>query len=442
MKVSISGIRGIFEKDLTLQDIASFSRRFGSFIKSNFEQSSCIIARDTRPSGQLISNMVSGCLMEQGIDVDDLGIVPTPILFRAARKYSGAMMITASHNPLDWNGLKILVNGRGLYEEDLDLVLKTKLNPYTQTGNYKKVYPNYLHDLVNFIPFFNENTSNNIKVGLDTGGGAACGYANKMLNLYKIPFLAINDICGFSSRGPDPTADPLLELCELVKENKLNFGFAFDVDGDRLVIVNNRGELLSPDFTLLLCISGVIYTRGFKKFTTSIDTSLSIEKYIKEYGGEIFYSKVGESNVLKKMLESKSQAGGEGSSGGFIMPDFTSCRDGLLASLTICSLDLKKISECVEFASKYKQIRTKFVINSEIEISQLFEKLLSKIKPNSINVLRDDGLKFIFDDNSWLLIRPSNTEHAIRISFESLHDKADLTFKQIYNEINEIYEKI
>lgn len=440
MKVSISGIRGIFGKDLTLQELSSFSRRFGSFIKSNFEETSCIIARDTRPSGELISNMISGCLLEQGIDVADLGIAPTPILFRESRQYSGAIMITASHNPLDWNGLKILIHGRGLYEEDLDLVLNTKIHPYTKIGEYKKVYSNYFHDLKNFISFF--NPANSIKVGFDTGGGAACNYVNKMFDLYKIPYMGINNICGFSSRGPDPTTDPLLELCELVKENQLNFGFAFDIDGDRLVIVNNKGEQLSPDFTLLLCISGVIHNSGSKKFTISLDTSLSVENYITEYSGEVFHSKVGESNVLKKMIQSKSQAGGEGSSGGFIMPDFTSCRDGLLASLIVCSLDLEKINECVKFASKYKQIRKKLVINSEIEISELFEKLLSKITPISTNVLKDDGLKFIIDDNSWLLVRSSNTEHALRISFESLFDKADLMYKQISNEINEVYKKI
>ena len=118
------------------------------------------------------------------------------------------------------------------------------------------------------------------------------------------------------------------DLRELVKLNKLNFGFAFDMDGDRLVIVNNKGQSLSPDLTLLLCISGAIRNK-IKKFVISLDSSITIDKYIREYGGKVFYSKVGEANVIKKITEVDGEIGGEGSSGGFIMPRFTSCRDGL-----------------------------------------------------------------------------------------------------------------
>ena len=127
MKISISGIRGIFNEDLSIQDIARFSRIFGSYLKDKFPITNCVIARDTRPSGRLISEVVTGSLLEQGIDVYDLGVAPTPILFREARKYTGGLMITASHNPLPWNGLKMLINGRGLFESDLEQLLDTKI---------------------------------------------------------------------------------------------------------------------------------------------------------------------------------------------------------------------------------------------------------------------------------------------------------------------------
>ena len=130
MKVSISGIRGIFGDDLSLQEINRFSRLFGSYIRINFDQLSCVIARDSRPSGKIIRNIIIGSLLEQGINVYDLGVVPTPVLFRESRKYSGAIMITASHNPIEWNGLKLLVNGRGLFEEELDKMLKNKIHKY------------------------------------------------------------------------------------------------------------------------------------------------------------------------------------------------------------------------------------------------------------------------------------------------------------------------
>ena len=440
MKVSISGIRGIFGEDLSLQEISRFSRLFSSYIHDNFDQLSCVIARDSRHSGKIICDSVIGCLLEQGIDVYDLGIAPTPVLFRESRKYSGSIMVTASHNPMEWNGLKLLVNGRGLFEDELNLLLKNTIHGYSGAGEYHKIHPTYLADITHYVPISNDVKSD-FKVGFDFGGGAACNYVNRLFQLYKIKYLSINDQFGFSSRGPDPTSDNLDELRELVKLNKLNLGFAFDMDGDRLVIVNNKAERLSPDLTLLLCVSGAIYNKT-KKFVISLDSSISIEKYIKEHGGEVFYSKVGESNVIKKISEVDGETGGEGSSGGFIMPNFTSCRDGLLASIIVSSLNQKVIDDCLDFASNYEQIRTKLPIKPEIKLNDLLEKISTALKPHSISMISDDGHKFILDDDSWVLVRASNTEHVLRISLESEKNRANSLYKLIYNKIYEIYERI
>ncbi len=440
MKVSISGIRGIFGDDLSLQEVSRFSRLFGSYIRNNFDQLSCAIARDSRQSGNIICNVVIGCLLEQGINVYDLGVVPTPVLFRESRKYSGSIMITASHNPVEWNGLKLLVKGRGLFEEELDIMLKNTIHRYIGIGEYYKINSTYLTDLINHIPISNDIKSD-FKVGLDFGGGAACNYVNRLFQLYKIKYLSINDRFGFSSRGPDPTYDALDELREVVKLNKLNFGFAFDMDGDRLVIVNNRGEKLSPDLTLLLCISGAIHNK-IKKFVISLDSSITIDKYIREYGGKVFYSKIGEANVIKKITEVNGEIGGEGSSGGFIMPSFTSCRDGLLASVILCSLDSKIIDECLDLASNFTQIRTKLPIKPQIKLNDMLDKIYKVLIPYSTQVIDEDGFKFIFDENSWILVRPSNTEHVLRISLESERNRSNSLYKLVYSKIYEIYEKI
>jgi phosphomannomutase len=440
VKVSISGIRGIFGDDLSLQEISRLSRLFGSYIRINFDQLSCVIARDSRPSGKIIRNIIIGSLLEQGINVYDLGVVPTPVLFRESRKYSGAIMITASHNPIEWNGLKLLVNGRGLFEEELDKMFKNIVHKFTGNGTYYKINSTYLEDLTHYIPISNDLKSD-FKVGLDFGGGATCNYVNRLFKIYKIKHLSINDSFGFSSRGPDPTSNPLTELRELVKLNNLNFGFAFDMDGDRLVIVNNKGESLSPDLTLLLCISGAIHNK-IKKFVISLDSSITVEKYIKEYGGEVFYSKVGESNVIKKITEVNAESGGEGSSGGFIMPNFTSCRDGLLASIIVCSLDQKIIDECLDLSSNFIQIRTKLPIKPEIKLNDMLEKISKVLTPYSNHVIDEDGFKFVFDDNSWALVRPSNTEHVLRVSLEAEKNHSNSLHKLIYNKIYEIYEKI
>jgi phosphomannomutase len=193
--------------------------------------------------------------------------------------------------------------------------------------------------------------------------------------------------------------------------------------------------------TLLLCVSGAIYNKT-KKFVISLDSSISIEKYIKEHGGEVFYSKVGESNVIKKISEVSGETGGEGSSGGFIMPNFTSCRDGLLASIIVSSLNQKVIDDCLDLASNYVQIRTKLPIKPEIKLNDLLEKISTALKPHSISMISDDGHKFILDDDSWVLVRASNTEHVLRISLESEKNRANSLYKLIYNKIYEIYERI
>ncbi|HEY6535280.1 MAG TPA: hypothetical protein VIY08_05705 [Candidatus Nitrosocosmicus sp.] len=440
MKISISGIRGIFEDDLSIQIISKYSRLFGTYLRNNFNHPTCTIARDSRPSSNIINDIVVGSILEQGINIYDLGVVPTPVLFREARKYNGSIMITASHNPLEWNGLKLLVNGRGLFEEELDEMLKNNIHPYKQIGEYYKINASYLDDITNYLACPN-HLSSDFKVGLDFGGGATCNYINRLFQKYKIKYLSINDRFGFSSRGPDPTSNPLIDLQELVKLNRLNFGFAFDMDGDRLVIINDKGESLSPDLTLLLCISGAIQT-NIKKFTISLDSSITIDKYIKNNGGEISYSKVGESNVLRKIIESNAQAGGEGSSGGFILPSFTSCRDGLLASILICSLNPRLINECLDLASKYMQIRTKIPVKPEVNLSEFLEKISKTFTPDSYKVINEDGFKFMLDENTWTLVRPSNTEHVLRISLESEKNRINYLYKLIYGKINEIYEKI
>jgi phosphomannomutase len=172
-----------------------------------------------------------------------------------------------------------------------------------------------------------------------------------------------------------------------------------------------------------------------------LDSSISIGKYIKAYGGKVFYSKVGESNVIKKIAEVDGESGGEGSSGGFIMPNFTSCRDGLLASIMICSLNQNMIDECLDLASSYKQIRTKLPINPEIKLNDMLEKIHEVLTPYSSQVIGDDGFKFILDDDSWVLVRASNTEHVLRISLESEKNRCHSVYELIYNKIYEIYEK-
>jgi phosphomannomutase len=434
MKISISGVRGVYGQDLNLHEVNRFAGQFACLIKSSM----CVVARDTRPSSTIIAQIVIASLMAAGINVYNLGIAPTPAAFREARKYGAGIIVTASHNPLEWNGLKFIIDGRGLFEHELDEMLKmTRDHHPDKFGNEFQISSNY----PDVIAEMAKSNTGAIKVGIDTAGGAACGYAEYLFKKLGLKYYSINGIAGISSRGPDPTIDELVDLRALVTANKLAHGFGLDLDADRLVVVNSEGKKLSPDMTLLLCIARAL-EMGLKRFVTSIDTSIAIEKYIHNRNGKIVaYSKVGEANVVSKMLDVNAEAGGEGSSAGFIMPKINMCRDGLLAAAMISTLDKKTVDECLKVASQFVQIRSKIVANSSLH-KTVIEKLPDVFKSDSYSILTEDGVKAIIDEDSWVLIRPSNTEHVIRISVESRGEKAQTIYKKASEKVQTVYDQV
>lgn len=438
MKISISGIRGIYgNDDLGLHEIAKFSRLFGSFIGK--VKKDCLIARDTRPSSNIILRIVIAGLLEQGFQIYNLDVAPTPVVFRESRTHKSAIIVTASHNPLEWNGLKFIVDGRGVFEDELTSFLSGSIPPFIESGELFTTRSNYISDLMTLLEkngYLNHEKKN---IGVDLGGGSACNYAVRLFKMLCEKVYSINDVESISSRTPDPTTDSLSELRTLVSINKLEVGFAFDMDGDRLVIVNDDGTKLTPDSTLLLCVASTL-SHGLRRYVTSIDTSNTIENIIKSYGGSLAYSKVGESNVVKNIIDSNFDAGGEGSSGGFILPNFTMCRDGLLAGAIISTMDKKMRNECLLIAKKYTQIRSKIPMNSNYH-NTIIEKIQNKFK-DSYQLLTLDGIKVLIDDNSWVLIRPSNTEDALRISVESEANNAHLLYKETMEKVQNIYEQI
>jgi phosphomannomutase len=437
VKISVSGIRGVYGSDLSLQNISRFARLFASSIMKPGQE--CVLGCDTRPSSRLIFQFVAANLMEQGINVYSLGVAPTPVVFRHSRDNKAGVVITASHNPLHWNGLKFIIDGRGLFEDEIGFLLdKTPIPTSAKLGRFSAITSNYVDEVANLIS--DECAGNKAKVGIDLGGGAACGYCNLLLKQLGHSFYSINDIRGISSRSPDPTAEELNELRSLVSSNNLDFGFAFDLDGDRLVVIDNKGQKLGADSTLLLCIARAI-TMGMKKFVSSVDTSISIKRYIEQKGCSLYYSKVGEANVVKTMLDTDSDAGGEGSSAGFIMPRFNMCRDGFLASAIIASLSKNIVDECMAISSQYLQVRSVLAVNSSVH-AELIDKLTDVLKAESSEILNLDGVKAIVDDDSWILVRPSNTEDVLRISVESKTERSRSLFNNVREKVQSIYGQV
>jgi phosphomannomutase len=384
--------------------------------------------------------------MEQGIDVFDLGIAPTPFAFRESTRYSNAMIVTASHNPLEWNGLKFVINGRGIFEDELESIQQQQQDTFSSTefGKSFHIHSKYISDMLELMRdngYMNDDRKKNkITIGIDPGGGAISSFIPQLYNSLNQKFFTVNDIPGIPSRSPDPTTDDLFELRRLVLSKKLDLGFAFDMDADRLVVVDKKGSKLSSDLTLLLCIASTLH-HGAKKFVVSIDTSNAIAHIISEHGGTLSHSKVGEANVVRQLMKMDADAGGEGSSAGFIMPKFNMCRDGILASAIISSLNEDLYDECIEIASNYSTIRSKIPIESNFQ-ETVIEKFEEKFKEKSYQIVKTDGTKILIDDKSWILIRSSNTEHAVRISVESTSDKVLSIFNDAKERVQSIYEEI
>jgi phosphomannomutase len=373
--------------------------------------------------------------MSQGIDVFNLGIAPTPAVFREARKYGAGAIVTASHNPLEWNGLKFVIEGRGLFEAELEAMLRSNRDHADKPGQEFASASSYVDEIAELT-----KSESKVRVGIDLGGGAACGYGERLFKNLGHQYFSVNAVPTISSRGPDPTADPLADLKSLVTNNKLDHGFALDLDADRLVVVDESGEKLNPDATLLLCVARAMGL-GMTNFVVSIDTSVALDKFIKERNGKVEHSKVGEANVVHKMLEVNAEAGGEGSSAGFIMPGFNMCRDGLLAAATISTLDKKSIRECLAFASQFEQIRSKVPAESSQQ-KAVIDKLEVVLRAESSSVITGDGIKATIDDDSWILVRPSNTEHAIRVSVESKSGKAEQLYRKASERVQSAYDQV
>ena len=407
LKKTISGIRGVFGKDLNLRHVLEFCSNFTSMIGTK-----CVIGRDTRPTGSMVMGAASAALMAGGVNVHNLGVVPTPVVFREARGSAG-LVISSSHNPLEWNGIKFIINGRGINEQELLRLIKHQKPQASKIGIECDMVSSYARDAAGLVGEIGTHP----EVVVDIGGGAARWVAPDLLTRLGCSVRVINE--EGNKRGPDPTTDSLAGLASATTRGRI--GFAFDLDGDRLVVVRD-GKKQSPDVTLGLGVARSL-SMGYKKFVLSVDTSVSVEKIITERGGTVVRSKVGEANVVERMFGCQAHAGGEGSSGGFILPEFNYCRDGILASGMISSmLGEPEFGDVLERMEGYRQMREKVSAPSGIH-DMVIECLKKAMRAEYSETDTQDGIKGIIDEDSWVLVRKSNTEDTIRISAESGSDE-------------------
>lgn len=429
--LSISGFRGIVGYDLNPVELLNIGRLFGNFIRDG----SCAIGRDTRKSSVMVSHAVMAGLLEANCDVLDFGIASTPALFRevARRRLEGGLMITASHNPPEWNGLKFIVKGgRGIFEEELNCLLSSNSTPLSKIGRYSEVSSIYQEELVSYI---GKDSCSGLKVSLDLGGGVGSLLAPKLFKGIGCKVSTLNDSPGIFSRIIDPIEDELKDLSESIVADSFDVGFAYDCDADRVAMVDEKGRKLPADFTLMLCLNYLMRKRGLRDAVVSLDTSMGLEKMVNDLGGKVFYAKVGEANVVMEMMKRGCKVGGEGSSGGLILADFVLCRDGLLASALISKMIKQegRLSDLIKDLPYYHQIRKKIPCNKDDA-----KRILSMLIQEQPSADTTDGIKFKQKD-SWILIRLSRTEEVLRLSVEAKSkDRAEEIMNNYLKRINSI----
>lgn len=411
MITSVSGIRGVLNRDMSLVDVMRFAGNFARMTDSK----EVLLARDTRRSGPAISKAVTGAIVGRGIAVLDFGVISTPALFRESlTRGRPAMMVTASHNEPEYNGLKFLIAGRGIGKDTLDEVAglgRKEPEPIVQ-GMVRPVQrTRYVDDLVKR---FGEGSCEGVRVALDLGGGTAISHAVPLLKRLGCEVTSVNDAYGVFNRRIDPIADSLVLLRKLVKSKGCDVGLGFDCDGDRLVIVDDTGNKRTGDYMLTLALGQVLQESKEKDVVVSVDTTQAIDIVAAEAGARVLRSKVGEANVVSVMLENNARFGGEGSSGGLIDGSFNYCRDSMLAALIIIKALKQKGKKAYDEVKSFQQSRMAIQLR-RVRALRAIKTLASK----SQGADTTDGVKIWLSKRSWVLVRVSGTEDLVRVSAEA-----------------------
>jgi len=411
MITSVSGVRGILNSDMTLADLARFAENFGRAAGST----EVLLARDTRNTGPAISRAVVAALVGRGVNVIDFGVISTPALFRESLiRGRPAVMVTASHNEPEHNGLKFIISGRGIDRASFDKVIgpgRWELEPIMQGSVRKSLTARYVDDLVKR---FGEGSCEGVKVALDLGGGAATSHAVPLLRRLGCVVISVNDAPGVFNRRIDPTVDELALLRRMVKARECDVGFGFDCDGDRLVIVDDAGTKRTGDFMLTLALAQMVSESREKMVVVSVDTTQAVEMVAEEAGAKVVRSMVGEANVVSKMIENGAKLGGEGSSGGLIDGSFNYCRDSLLAALTIVKALKRKGRKVYGEVKSFQQHRVAIQLQRPRVLKAI--RVLATRSPGADTT---DGVKVWLSKRTWVLIRASGTEDVVRISAEA-----------------------
>jgi len=425
LMTSISGIRGIVGDGLDPETIIKYTNAYADFISSG----KVVIGRDARITGEMVNQLVSGTLLAKGIDVIDIGICPTPTVQFNVKKLnaSGGIAISASHNPNQWNALKLLnKTGQFLSPEEFAQMQKyleksglnykswDKIGKWTE---YKQGIQNHVDAILDLgIFYLDEIRKRKFKILLDCVNGAGAYVLPEFLKEFGCEVIEINcEKTGIFPRTPEPLPENLIVTMKRVIETNSDLGIVVDPDVDRLVLITDKGKSFSEENTIVQVVQFVL-SRKKGNVVVNLSTTRAVDDVAKKYECTVFRSPVGEANVVKKMKEVNAVIGGEGS-GGVIFPELHYGRDALVG----IAMTLQHLSDYGKSISNMKdELPQYYISKKKIDVAvnpdEIINKLINHFPGQKIN--NEDGLRVDFDDH-WVHFRKSNTEPIVRIITEA-----------------------
>ena len=418
-----NGVRGVFSEDFTLEFVNELVMSLAAY----FKEGKILVGYDGRHSSPIVAKIVSSALNYSGLDCYVAGLVPTPCLEYATKKlgYDGGLMITASHNPPQYNGIKpVASDGVEISREDerkIEQIFDEKNWNHTTTfgktfeeTNVISVYLDGIISLIN-VDMIREKK---FKVCLDLGNGAQSVTAKQLCEKLGCDVNTINEMIDgdFPGRGSEPTPQNLDELSKLVIDTNSDFGIAFDGDGDRSIFCDENGKILTGDSSALLLCDYLLQQHPNSQVVTCLNSGNTIEKITEKSNSHVVRTKVGSVEVSRRMVTDNALVGYE-ENGGFMFGKHNHVRDGAMTlALMLDHLSKSTSSLSKNIASLPPNYTTKTKMECSTEQSKLvIEKLLKEFPDSDTS----DGIKINVDENNWVMIRPSGTEPIIRIYGES-----------------------
>jgi len=434
---SISGIRGTIggkpDEGLSPMSIVKFTSSYASWVRSVSENGSLtvVVGRDARISGKMVSSLVINTLLSMGINVVDIGLAATPTTEIAVTKEGadGGIIITASHNPKEWNALKLL-NGKGEFldaDQGREIITLAEEGDFSYVGveelgtviekDYTSIHIEQILDLDLVDKVAIEAADFSVAVdAVNSVGGIAMPRLLKALGVSRI--LEINcKADGRFAHTPEPIPENLAETSCIIRENNVDVGFVVDPDADRLAVINEDGSMFNEEYTLVAVADYVLsITPG--NTVSNLSSTRALRDITEKYGQSYSPSAVGEVNVIAKMKETNAVIGGEGN-GGVIYPACHYGRDALVGAALFLTYLAKSGMKCSQLRKKYPDYfisKNKLELKPDIDVDALLKKVKDKYAKGKINDI--DGIKIDFPE-SWIHLRKSNTEPVIRVYAEA-----------------------